>query len=88
MDDLLKDPEDETNVYSVEFCGGTHLTNTRDAVAFAIVAEEPLAAGVRRIAVVTGDDAQRAINNVLPLRERVSLLLVNFVVCLFWFIYI
>ena len=73
MEDLLKDPENiEWTSLSIEFCGGTHLTNTKEAVAFAVIAEESLAAGVRRIVAVTGKEAQIAIANALELRERVS----------------
>lgn len=40
--------------YSVEFCGGCHLSNTAQAGLFKIVAEGGVAAGVRRIEAVTG----------------------------------
>eukprot|EP00522_Entomoneis_paludosa_P018922 CAMPEP_0172444094 /NCGR_PEP_ID=MMETSP1065-20121228/4207_1 /TAXON_ID=265537 /ORGANISM="Amphiprora paludosa, Strain CCMP125" /LENGTH=994 /DNA_ID=CAMNT_0013194513 /DNA_START=117 /DNA_END=3101 /DNA_ORIENTATION=+ len=46
---------------SVEFCGGTHLENTRDAEAFALIEETAVAKGIRRITAVTKDAAKSAI---------------------------
>jgi hypothetical protein len=44
VEDLLANPTAETNrQYSIEFCGGTHLKNTKDARAFALVSEEGIA---------------------------------------------
>ena len=43
--------------YSVEFCGGTHLKNTSEALGFVLLSEEGIAKGVRRITGVTMKDA-------------------------------
>lgn len=46
VDALLADPDNKENAAnSVEFCGGTHLSNTSDAVDFAIVSESAIAQG-------------------------------------------
>lgn len=47
---LVSDPlNEEWNNYSIEFCGGTHLTNTADAEDFVLVEESGIAKGIRRI---------------------------------------
>jgi alanyl-tRNA synthetase len=71
--EILKKPEDSIwGDYSVEFCGGTHLTNTKEAKAFVLLQEEGIAKGIRRITGVTMDDALAAIETGKEFESRVT----------------
>ncbi|URD94289.1 DHHA1 domain [Musa troglodytarum] len=62
VEDLLQDPDNnEWLSISTELCGGTHISNTREAKAFALLSEEGIAKGIRRITAVTTECAFKAL---------------------------
>ena len=58
--------------FSTELCGGTHLNNTAKAGLFKIITEIGVAAGVRRIEVVTGYGVLNLLNNKEKLIESTA----------------
>jgi len=71
VSELLASPEDAAwQQQSVEFCGGTHISNTSEAVGFALLEEKGISKGVRRITAVTGRAAEAAIEAGKRLEEQ------------------
>ncbi|KAA8534635.1 hypothetical protein F0562_032106 [Nyssa sinensis] len=73
VEDLLANPENEEWLsISAELCGGTHISNTREAKAFALLSEEGIAKGIRRVTAVTTDCAFKAMELASSLEQEVN----------------
>ncbi len=57
---------------SREFCGGCHVANTADIVAFRITAEGASSAGIRRITAVAGEVAQELADKELSMAATIA----------------
>ncbi|GAB4382866.1 MAG: alanine--tRNA ligase [Salibacteraceae bacterium] len=57
---------------SIELCGGTHVSNTSDIMAFKLTAEMAVASGIRRIEAVCGDAFLSYVNQRLELLDAIE----------------
>jgi alanyl-tRNA synthetase len=60
---------------SIELCGGIHVSNTNQIGVFKLVAESAVAAGIRRIEAITGDDAMHYYKDKASQLEQIEALL-------------
>eukprot|EP00549_Striatella_unipunctata_P000537 CAMPEP_0118724008 /NCGR_PEP_ID=MMETSP0800-20121206/32315_1 /TAXON_ID=210618 ORGANISM="Striatella unipunctata, Strain CCMP2910" /NCGR_SAMPLE_ID=MMETSP0800 /ASSEMBLY_ACC=CAM_ASM_000638 /LENGTH=979 /DNA_ID=CAMNT_0006632487 /DNA_START=233 /DNA_END=3172 /DNA_ORIENTATION=- len=73
LKDILSNPDkvDWFN-YSIELCGGTHLSNTKEAQNFVLLNEEGIAKGIRRITGVTMNGAAEALQNAAEFQTMID----------------
>jgi len=70
---LLKSPDsDDWMSYSVEFCGGTHVKNTKEIECFVLTHEEGVAKGVRRVVGIIGQKARTAVSKGTELHNKLT----------------
>ncbi len=62
---------------SVELCGGTHVENTGNIGMFRIVSESSIAAGIRRIEAITGENVERAFDEMTATLKAIGAMLNN-----------
>ena len=72
----IPDPSSPRGFYSKELCGGTHVNRTGEIGVFKITGEQSVAAGVRRIEAISGDQAlaeyQRTLNTLRSVSQLLS----------------
>lgn len=73
VDRLLAEPDRaDWAKLSVELCGGTHAGSTADLEAFAVVSQEAVGKGVRRLTAVTGEPAIAARESAAKLLRKLE----------------
>ena len=66
------DFQNEAKPYSVELCGGTHVSRTGDIALFVIDSESAVSSGVRRIEALTGERARAYLGDYKLIAESAS----------------
>lgn len=73
IEELVAAPyEAKWRAFPIELCGGTHLSNSREAKDFTIIDEGQHATGVHRLIAVTGEEARDALRAAGELEDRLQ----------------
>ena len=62
---------------SIELCGGTHVANTGNIGMIRIISESSIAAGIRRIEAITGENVEHAIDTMTDTLREIGTMLHN-----------
>lgn len=62
---------------SIELCGGTHVENTGNIGMIKIISESSIAAGIRRIEAITGEEVENAIDSMTKTVKTIAEMLNN-----------
>ena len=65
------------NGFSTELCGGTHVDNTGNIGMIKIVSESSIAAGIRRIEAITGENVEKAVDDLTAQLKEISAMFNN-----------
>jgi alanyl-tRNA synthetase len=57
-------------IVSAELCGGTHVENTKDIGAFAILSQEAVASGTKRLTAITGPKVIEKLHNLQAILDQ------------------
>ena len=69
---VVKMENNDKDKYSIELCGGTHVSRTGDIGLFKILSESALGSGIRRIEAVAGKAALEVFQNYTNVISEIS----------------